>query len=44
MHNEFRLNVDEQQYDITNLKQQSGRDDEDEALEITAARTPKKIE
>ena len=35
VHNELRLNVDEQQ---------SGIDDADEVLEITAARTPKKKE
>ena len=35
VHNELMLNVDEQQ---------SGIDDVDEVLEITAARTPKKKE
>ena len=32
VHNELRLNVDEQQYDIKNFKYQSDIDDEDEAM------------
>ena len=44
LHNKLRLNVDEQQYGITTLKQQSGIDYKDEALKITAARTLKKKE
>ena len=42
VHNELRFNIEEQQYDIKTLKQQSGIDDEDEALEITAAGIPNK--
>ena len=44
VHNELRLIVEEQQYDIKKFKQQSSIDDEDEAMEITAARTPKQKE
>ena len=42
MNNELKLNVDEQQYDITHLKLQCDIKDEDEVQEITAARTPMK--
>ena len=40
MNNELRLNVDEQQNDIKQLKEQYDINDEDEVQEITAARTP----
>ena len=40
MNNELKLKVEEQQSDITHLKEQFDIDDEDEVQEITAARTP----
>ena len=42
MNNELKLNVDEQLDDKTHLKDQCDKDNEDEVLEITAARTPMK--
>ena len=42
-HTKLNVNDYEQHYDIKHLKEQCNIDDEDEAQEITAARTPIKI-